>query len=86
MIEPLTCQQCLIFTYDWRGTNSALNKMLPADLHGGGESTRLLDSRQITSWQKTGLREHEGGGGHFLLAELLPAVSGAGRHLLKWAY
>ena len=40
--EPLTCQLCLVFAYEWRRTNPALNAMLPADLRCGSESTRLL--------------------------------------------
>ena len=43
--EPLTCQLCLIFAYEWRRTNPALNAMLPADLRCGDESTRLLTGK-----------------------------------------
>ena len=40
--EPLTCQLCLMFAYQCRRTNPALNTMLPADLRCGGVSMPLL--------------------------------------------
>jgi hypothetical protein len=43
--EPLTCQLCLMFAYEWRRTNAALNAMLPADLRCTGESMRLLPGK-----------------------------------------
>jgi hypothetical protein len=43
--EPLTCQLCLMFAYEWHRTNPGLNALLPADLRCGGESTRLLTEK-----------------------------------------
>jgi hypothetical protein len=39
--EPLTCRWCLIFAYEWRRTNPALNAMLPAEMRCGVESKPL---------------------------------------------
>jgi hypothetical protein len=39
--DPLTCQLCLMFAYQYRRANPVLNAMLPADLRCSGESTRL---------------------------------------------